>query len=423
MTNMKEILPSDLIGPRSYFTDIDPNDENYSREDAIRKLKLQLLTKEKIVVAASSLFHDIWMDIFKDFPDLIPAIEDGIIVPAIRNQFKGIADFFESKKYPETNKKFFLDHITQVVPWDLKENTSWFKQYFFRGLKDENAVLRKLGGITDEQASSLILQLEDLIKQEPIESRFLQRHHIEKVTNIFDNITQCLFVNYSNLIYRLSGARVVNSEGHFPQSNLTKLRLVGGEKIVSDEGIFWDVFAETVFSYLGTAIRLSPERLDNLKIKDILSIRKTFFDEGFSFEYDKLIGLVKKEAKLSDPEKLILDMQEIAEISIRLRTRFSERVKSELSLKETGARENALWQVANILSLFANPVAGFVVGLLSALKSAPEITAPISQTLTDAIRVRMEWMRRFVNSRIGWSKSQRKSFLDAYRELATYGLR
>lgn len=423
MAHIKEIFPNDLTGPRSYFTDIDPNDKNYNKYEAIQKLKLQLLTKDKIVVAASSLFHDIWMDIFKDSPDLIPAIEHGIIVPAIRNQFKGIADFFENKKYSETNKKFFIDHVTYFVPWDLNENTGWFKQYFIKGLKDDNSVLRKQGGITHEQANSIILQLEDLIKQEPLEFRFLQRHHIEQVANGFNNTIQEFLVNYSNLIYRLSGARAVNSEGHFPQSNLTELRLVGNEEILSDEGIFWDIYAETVFSYLGTAIRLSPERLDNLKFKDILAIRKTFFDKGFSFDYDNLIGLVKKEVNLSDPEKLILHMQEISEITIRLKEIFSERVKSELSLKDTFERENALWQVANILSLVVSPVAGLIVGVLSALKSIPEITAPMSSALTDAIKIRMEWMRRFINNRIVWSESQRKSFLDAYRELAMYGLK
>lgn len=306
--NLKEILPNELIGPRSYFTDIDPNDKNYNRKDSIQKLKLQLLTKEKIVVAASSLFHDIWMEVFRDFPDLTPALEEGIIVPAIRNQFNRVTDFFESKKYPSTNKNYFIDHVTHSVPWDLNENTSWFKQYFIKGLKDGNSVLRKQGGITQEQAASMILQLEELIEQEPLETRFLQRKHIEKVAKKFNNILEQFLVNYANLIYRLSGARVVNSEGHFPQSNLTELGLVGNDQLLSDEGIFWDIYAETVFSYLGTAMRLSPERLDNLKFKDVLAIRKALFDKGFSSEYDSLIGLVKKQANLSDPAKLILHM-------------------------------------------------------------------------------------------------------------------
>ena len=95
------------------------------------------------------------------------------------------------------------------MPWDLNENTGWFKQYFIKGLKDDNSVLRKQGGITHEQANSIILQLEDLIKQEPLEFRFLQRHHIEQVANGFNNTIQEFLVNYSNLIYRLSGARAV----------------------------------------------------------------------------------------------------------------------------------------------------------------------------------------------------------------------
>lgn len=421
---MKKILPKDLIGPRSYFTDIDPSDKNYDKHDAIQKLKLQLLTKEKIVVAASSLFHDIWMDIFKEYPELIPAIEDGIIVPAIRSEYNEISDFFESKRYSEYNKLFFLDHVSQVVPWNKDDNTSWFKRYFINSLIDENSILRKQGILTHAQSDYLVLQLDNLIKQEPVENRFLQRQHIEKSVKGFKDDTRGFLLDYANLVYRLSGARVVNSEGHFPQSNLTQLKLLGNEQSLSDEGIFWDIYIETVFSYLGTAIRLTPQRLKNLHFRDILSIRKSFIDKGFSTEYDKLIGLVKKDVKLSDPESLILHIQEISEITIRLRKAFSNRVENELSIKDASIRENALWQMAKIVSLIvASPTASLIMGVLSVMKAIPEITAPISKTLTDAINIRMSWMRQFVNSRIGWSESQRKSFLDAYRELTMFGLK
>ena len=58
-----------------------------------------------------------------------------------------------------------------------------------------------------------------------------------------------------------SGSRVVNSESHFPQSNLTRLGVTDDDKIVSDESIFWDIYVETVISFLNSAIKLTPERL------------------------------------------------------------------------------------------------------------------------------------------------------------------
>ena len=64
MTPSIAILPEALTGPRSYFTDIDPKDPSYDQIDVVRKLKLQLLTKQNIVIAASSLFHDIGFHLF-----------------------------------------------------------------------------------------------------------------------------------------------------------------------------------------------------------------------------------------------------------------------------------------------------------------------------------------------------------------------
>lgn len=56
VNKIEELLPDTLSGPRSYFTDIDPNVPESGNIDTIRKLKLQLLTKEKIVVRHHPFF-------------------------------------------------------------------------------------------------------------------------------------------------------------------------------------------------------------------------------------------------------------------------------------------------------------------------------------------------------------------------------
>lgn len=418
------ISPESLRGPRSFFTDIDPTDQNYDRSDAVRKLKLQLLTKERIIIAASSLFHDIGLEIFNQHPDLIKALEDGIIVPAIRTEFDGVEAFFRRKvAYKSRNKDFFVHHVAYSVPWDLQENSSWFKEHFFKTLSDPNSVLRKSGGLSENEAASIAEQLNGLINAENDNNQFLQRSHIQKVAKHYAPRLESFLNNYANLVYRLSGARVVNSEGHFPQSNLTKLEIIENEKVLSDESIFWDIYSETVFSYLGTAIRLTPDRLDNLAFEDILKIRTAFFDIGFSRDYDKLIALVKSKTDIADPDRLILHMHEILHMATALRDTFSHRVKSELSKADTHETENALWQVANALSLLASDTIGIIVGTVSTLISIPEITTQISRGLAKAMQDRLSWMRAFVNTRLGWSDSQKKSFLEAYKTLASYGLK
>ena len=62
-----------LMGPRSFFTDLDPKDSKYNQQTVELKLKLQLLTKEKIVIAASSLFTDIGYELFSGEKGFIDA--------------------------------------------------------------------------------------------------------------------------------------------------------------------------------------------------------------------------------------------------------------------------------------------------------------------------------------------------------------
>ncbi|BBO85763.1 hypothetical protein DSCO28_63290 [Desulfosarcina ovata subsp. sediminis] len=416
----KKILPSELFGPRSYFTDLDPNDPNYERSVVERKLKLQLLTKEKIVIAASSLFHNVGLEIVQQNHGLITALEHGIILPAIRNEFDNLNGFFERKtNFSKESSKFFEAHVASFISWDLQENTTWFKNSFFNAIKSNNSVLRKYGCISENEAQHLMDILNNKMGNDV--SLFLRREDIFEASDQLEPFKQNYLINYANLIYRLSGARVVNSEGHFPQSNLTSLKLISNDKLLSDESLFWDIYIEAVTTYLNQAIYMMPDRLYRLSFNDILIIRKSLFDHDFIMIYDKLLTEVKDSVAIFDPEKLILNMQEINEMAQRLNKEFRERIQNELTKKDTSVRENALFQVANVLSML-NPVTGLVVGTFSALKAIPEITAVVSNDSADSMKNKIEWMRNFINSKIGWSVSQKRAFINAYKELVTYGL-
>ena len=418
----EELLPGTLSGPRSYFTDIDPNVPESGNIDAIRKLKLQLLTKEKIVIAASSLFHDIWYKILKNDQGLIDCLQNGIIIPAIRSAFNGINGFFTEKKYPTDNKKFFIENVAYSVPWRLEDNANWFRTKYMEGLNNSESILRRVASFSDYEASIIRDKLTSLIEGEDIGYQFLQRKHIEQAAKLVSPDKEIVLIDYANLIYRISGSIVVNSEGHFPQSNLTKISTVGNEGLLKDENIFWDIYAEAVFTLLGTAIRITPERLDALSFKDILKIRTAFFDIGFTGDYDALLKSVKESVDINDPDKLILHAHEIATVAVKLRNSFSEKVKSELSKKDSKMREESLWQIVSGISIISNPIVGAAVGIISTLKSLPEITAPFSKSLSTALEERYQWMNDFIDTKVGWSKNQKKSFLEAYKILVQYGL-
>lgn len=426
MTNgIIQIEPCDLQGPRSYFTDLDPNDINYRENTVKLKLKLQLLTKGKIIVAASSLFHDIGYELFSKDSGLTLALEKGLILPAIRNQYSGPVDFFDQRKdlYSNKSKLYFSKHAKFSVPWDLKQNSTWFKTTFYGHLRDDSSVLREKINFSSEMANDFINQIDQEIMNSSNKDKFLQRKYISKVGKLYGEHIHLYLDNYANLIYRISGSRVVNSEGHFPQSNLTKLGVAGSEKILTEENVFWDIYIETVISYLNSVLRLTPERLEQLSVEDILKIREFFFDIKFAEDYDALISLAKSDIEIQDPQKIILKQSEIQNAASKLRETFRERVQEEIKLKDLSNNiENSLWQIANVLSLFSMPQIGLIIGSLSGLKSIPEITAPFSKSLTNSINARLDWIRSFINSKIGWSRDEKKTLIEGYKKLLSYGI-
>lgn len=422
-SKIKKIEVSKLTGPRSYFTDLDPNDLDYNEDSIVRRLKLQLLTKKNIVIAASSLFHDVGMQLFSKHKGLCQSLNQGIIIPAIRDQFESIDDFFEAKaEYSSDAKIFFNEHVSSSVPWNLYDNSGWFKKSIYNALSDEKSILRQHSRLEKIDAATLIINLDNILNALPESDRFLSREIIKAATHNYSNEIYQYIDNYSTLVYRLSGARVVNAEGHFPQSNLSRANLVGNDKILNDEAIFWDVFIEAAVNHMSKATILTVERLDRLDFEDILKIRKSFFEIGFVKKYDEIIALSKSDTTIEDPEALILKAQEISESANFLRQRINESFSQEINVVHTSDRENAFWQIANTIVPFSSPEVNMIIGTLSALKAIPEITAPLSNNLSASIFKRMEWFRRFVNTRIGWSKSQKIAFIDAYKALLSYDL-
>jgi len=372
------------------------------------------------VIAASSLFHEIGYHLFSKDAGLISSLESGIILPAVRKEFESIQGFFESKKgYSQNSKDFFTNTARQFVPWELQENSSWFRQTFYNNLKRKDSVLREKTGLSPNISQQILVALDEKIEDSA--GRHLSREHIEKVSKNFPPEIASYLNHYANLVYRMSGARVVNAEGHFPQSNLTRLGVSGNDNLVSDDSIFWDIYVESVLTYLTSAAKLTPERLDRLSFMDILKIRRSIFVKKFSEEYDKIIALVKGDISIKDPEKLILKQSEINEAAKKIKTQFSERVKFELNLRDHDLSENALFQVANAVALVSNPITGIVVGCISTLKAIPEITAAVSKPLAEEMQIRLEWIKECINTNIPGTGYQRKALLDGYKEIITYG--
>jgi hypothetical protein len=412
-----------LEGPRSFFTDLDPKDKNSCRKTALRNLKLQLLTKKWVIIGASSIFHHEWTNILRNDSGLISALNKGIIIPAIRYDFKDISGFFSSKDgYDKSSKSFYEDHTSKIMVWDLDFNSSWFEEKIFEALDRPSSILRRTNSINSTIAKEIKEYLIDSYLGEKEENQFFQRTHLENTAIEFGTHIGKGLIEYGNLIYRMSGARTVDSEGHFPQSNITEVNISGNDEQLSDESIFWDIYAEAVFSNISKAVRISEDRIDNLEFSDILKIREGLLTFGFCDGYDSLLKSVKESVDIDDPEKLILHAEEITNITIKLRSEFSNQLSEDKKWFDSKVRAGAMWQMANGLSILGGPVTGVVMGVVSTLGALPEITAPFSKSLSDQIENRKNWMDRFVNSKLGWNTSHRGAFLQAYKELVTYGL-
>jgi len=422
--NIVKIYPIDLKGPRSYFTDLDPKDEVDNLDLIKMKLKIQLLTKKKIVIAASSLFHDVGYKLISQDTGLIESIEQGIIVPAIRNEFESPDEFFDSKKegFSANSARFFCEYATHSVPWDLDENTNWFKSTFFEHLKNPNSIIRKKIIFEESRLTEFIDSLENEIDNNNDDVRFLRRDRIEHFSNIFDIKTSEYITNYSNLLYRLSGARVVRSEGHFPQSNLTKLGINKNDQKLSDENIFWDIYIESVISYINSASSISQERLNKLSFKEILKIREKLFNIKFEEKYDELIKKAKTKITESDPGQMLFLQEEINDSAKYLNNYFKDKINSELSLNnKVGVAEKALWQLANVIASFIPGVSG-IFGMVNNISAIPEITTIVSPKFKDYVNERINLATESVNSMVRLTKNEKQVLLNGYKIILNHGL-
>lgn len=424
MTNQYDfILPENLSGPRSYFTDLDATDSSENIVNIKRNLKLQLLTKKTIIMGASNMYHDKSFNLFLSSIGLTKALNEGIILPAIRDDFQNPIDFFDKKKgFTSDSRSYFIENTSCFVPWALSDNSSWFKDNIYAAMYDSNSPLRVSSSLSDVEAKEIIDIIESSISEEKENQQYLSRAIINKAIVNYNPLIINSINDYSNLIYRISGARTVNSEGHFPQCNLISGEISNVNRILSDSTIFWDIFVETILQNITSAARVSPSRLDRLTFKEILEIRSNHFESSFSALYDDLLEKAKKSIVGEDPKHIILRAEQLCKIAEKLRALVNERLKNELDIQSRIIHENSLWQIANVINLISNPIIGSVVGVLSALKSIPEITAPISNKLTKSLDSRSNILRNLINKKIGWNKSDKTVFLDFYKSLLTYGI-
>ena len=214
---MERINPNEFLGPRAYFTDFDYKivKHKYNREiyrrDIERKLKTLFLTKNTVVCAASHMTHKFAFDLFKDNPILL---DNEMIIPALREDKNHVVDYLDGKKLEKSLKMnmttYYRDNVNKAVSWELKDNSSWFKENLIKALNNENSVIRR--NISNIPPKNISLIIDEIDNQQ-----FLSREFIIKKISNWPKKEKRLFYNFNNLVYHMSGASVTNCESALPK--------------------------------------------------------------------------------------------------------------------------------------------------------------------------------------------------------------
>ena len=354
---MIKIKPNDLNGARTYFTGFDTKsyvikDKQAQQEILERTLKVLLLTKNKIVFGASHLKNDLAVELVQKEPLLF---EKNIIVPALRNEHNGDL----SKVL--TSIKIDRNIFNTFVGWDLEDNTTWFKEQILNGFKYENSILRNNLQYTEKKDIQLIIDMFD-------NSKYFDRDISDaNITDYLHKDDLKSFNMYQNLIYNISGARVVNCESSLDQENMIydySLADIENRKVfLSDVEIFHRIFVEQVFNTIHKKNSIfNISFIDDLEFSDVLDLRKKIDDTNFISKYNELIS---KSSELIEKKDFIdlYSLEELLSISEVIHKNFKADIENEadkyLHRQQRDRDEKAIWEpIYNIIKSL-NPMSSY----------------------------------------------------------------
>ncbi|MEM3827968.1 MAG: hypothetical protein QXP36_01955 [Conexivisphaerales archaeon] len=331
---MRRIDPSTFNGPRAYFTDFDytivrfKHDAEVYRREVERRLKIILLTKRTVVCAASHLASKFAYGIFKDNPILLTK---KMVMPALRKDKEHIIDYLKGKKIKSSVKEemcsFYESYVEEVVNWEFIENVAWFRDKLLAALADEHSVIRRnLGDISQQKINSLIEQMQ----KESVVTRDVILRNISK----WSLKEQKILLNFVNLIYHMSGARVVNCESALPQESYVDYSLTDfstHRTKLSETQVFMKIFFELAFELLNKT-PLPIGFLDELSFEDIYYLRKPLENSAFQKKYDDLIQNCIQILRSTDASagEIIYDISKPIEVLDQISMTFEEIFEKEL---------------------------------------------------------------------------------------------
>jgi hypothetical protein len=412
----KEIIahnsPDHLSTNRVYFTEFDRvtfSNVAWSEDDVKeivrgleRKIKLLSLTKGHVVIATSHLLEsELARELFLPYPALI---SEQIIVPALRNDYSSCTDLLEAKlQSDEKNERELymgveqqemaqlIDESAMTVRWNPGETSGWFKRRLISDLRDINSLL-------SVHLRSKGLTVPEIFCREVEEIPILNRGQIYKSTLRHGNLAFREIVNaYADFLYYLSGAKAVQSEGVLPQENVIDFSFTELEQktvSLSEYEIFFKIFIDTVKT--ATSTHFPIDFLDALSINEAIELHQIANDEHFVSKYNLIQQRTKEGLTITDPERIVLLMDELLAYEQDLHATYLRAIEAELPnrLRQMHAKRtgNLIHALASLIIAPYGVVSGIKDIIVSgiSLVGAGKLPSKINGRFRKGIHA-MEW--------------------------------
>jgi hypothetical protein len=402
------IDPSSLKGARAYFTSFDRHivkksaDEMILRKNIERDLKILFLIKGTVVSAASNLTSTTFAyEFLKENPILL---QENLLIPALRKDKTSPLYYLERVKNVSKEKflemrHFYEEYYTHAVSWELQDNSDWFRIQFLEGLSNKDSVLRmNLEGLSHQQLETTLLRISSV--------EVLDKSLIEEIAEGLPVHEGNIIRHFRDLLYQISGARVVNCESVLPQENYIDYSISdikNRETILSDTQIFWKIFLELFFETINKP-KLPIEVLDLLSFEDLNQIRKPLLETDFMEEYEQVVQrAVQKNSDINSSE-FLLSLEELLSIRERLITSYRQIFENELGtvLQRKGVSKSDLIKTNFNVALQYNPMdsslslEGAICGLMN---SPTDFTTPsLVRQYDRQLRVKVEGTEDFLRT-------------------------
>lgn len=393
---MKRINASEFVGPRAYFTNIDhrlllqQHVTPQLRRAIERELKVLLLTKQTVVCAASHLKGRFAYELLRDNPILL---DKAMLVPALRNDRADMAAVFADEMSPNPLRDemlhFYGEHVQKVVGWDLVDNTSWFFDVTLHNLQDDQSVLRRNLTETDPQ---VIAEMIAIVQNTPQMGRGVYTQCAQLLTGN----NQQVMLNFRDILYHMSGSRVVRCESHLPPAtylDFSHKDLANGDVSLDEASVFWKIFMEVAFESLQRPY-LPVEILDLLSFEDIYHIRQPLHNSTFLHQYEQVLQQATRIRPTNDPLALVHDVDGIMQVRESLQQTFDAVFSHQRmpflqrQVTHQGGREIAKSAVSiglGLLGIIPNPVTAMLSLVGGIALEAPSLMVNLYQRVRNPV--------------------------------------